>query len=203
MSSMAASGSRPRKSRLGRGDAGAGAGELAEAGVERFVGTGTCIEYDWSDREDAPEPGLRKESDNLAPTFLYGEAKATCYRLLSAAAPGLGLSFAWGRLFPPLGPQENPARLVASLIAAMRAGAAAEIGSGRQLRDFMSTQDAGAALAALCASGVTGAVNVASGEPVTVGALAQEIAGLLGDPTCFASVRAPTGPEKRPPCSRT
>ena len=136
----------------------------AEAGATRFVGTGTCIEYDWSDQESAGQPGLRRESDPLAPTFLYGEAKAACYRLLSAAAPGLGLSFAWGRLFHLFGPGENPARLVASLIAAMRAGKAAEIGSGRQLRDFMATQDAGAALAALCASGVTGAVNVASGE---------------------------------------
>ncbi len=152
----------------------------AEAGVTRFVGTGTCIEYDWSDQEGAQPPGLRKESDTLAPTFLYGEAKAACFRLLSAAAPGLGLSFAWGRLFHLFGPGENPARLVASLIAAMRAGKTAEIGSGRQLRDFMATQDAGAALAALCGSNVEGAVNVASGEPVTVGALAQEIAGLMG-----------------------
>ncbi len=62
----------------------------------------------------------------------------------------------------------------------------------------MATQDAGAALAALCASGVTGAVNVASGEPVTVGALAQEIAGLLGRPDLLRIGSRPDRPGEAP-----
>lgn len=49
--------------------------------------------------------------------------------------------------------------------------------SGMQVRDFMDTQDVGAALTALLASDVQAAVNVASGTPVSI----ADVASMLGD----------------------
>ncbi|MGL4442184.1 MAG: NAD-dependent epimerase/dehydratase family protein, partial [Alsobacter sp.] len=48
--------------------------------------------------------------------------------------------------------------------------------------DFLSTVDAGTALAALALAGVDGAVNVASGEAVSIADLAGAIAAIAGRP---------------------
>ena len=50
------------------------------------------------------------------------------------------------------------------------------------MRDFFYVADAGEAIAALTLSGVTGPVNIASGEPVRVGTIAEGIARRLDRP---------------------
>ncbi|MCP8937887.1 NAD-dependent epimerase/dehydratase [Alsobacter sp. SYSU M60028] len=166
----------------------------ADAGVRRFVGVGTCVEYDWSDGGATD----RREGDALAPSFPYGEAKAASFAGLSRLSAERGLSFAWGRLFHLFGPGEPEARLVPSIVAALREGRPAEIGAGRQVRDFLSSVDAGAALAALCACGVEGAVNVASGEGIAVAALAGEIAEAAGLPDLLRIGARPDRPGEPP-----
>lgn len=150
----------------------------AGAGCSRFVGVGTCVEYDWSDGG----PGLRAEADRLAPAHLYGVAKNATRAVLEGLAAQAGTSFAWGRLFHLFGPGENPRRLVASLFEALREGRPAELASGRPVRDFLCTVEAGRALAALCLSQASGPVNVASGEGVAIADLARAIAALAGRP---------------------
>jgi nucleoside-diphosphate-sugar epimerase len=88
-----------------------------------------------------------------------------------------GLSFAWARMFFLYGPDEAPNRLVASIARALVRGEPALSSSGRAIRDFMDTRDAGAALAALALAGTAGDVNIATGEAHSV----REIATLLGD----------------------
>ena len=154
------------------------AAHFFEAGGRRMVGLGTCAEYD----TDAPGADLPWAEDRvLAPSTPYGAAKA---RLASAlfelAARAAGREVAWARLFHLFGPGEHPARLVPSVINALRAGEPARCGPGELVRDFASTWFVGRALAALLSSNVTGAVNVASGVPVSIGALAGRIAALLG-----------------------
>lgn len=148
----------------------------AEVGTARFVGVGTCVEYDWSDGGASD----RREGDALAPSTLYGTAKASTFALLSAFFRQAGPSFAWARLFHLFGPGEDPRRLVGSLVAALAAGRPADLASGRPVRDMLATPDAGAALAALTLGGVDGPVNVASGEAIAIAALAREIADVAG-----------------------
>ena len=69
----------------------------------------------------------------------------------------------------------------AAIVRAVLAGETAPMTSGIQVRDFMHTADAGAALAALAGSTVTGAVNVASGHGVTLQSLARMIAAHATD----------------------
>jgi nucleoside-diphosphate-sugar epimerase len=152
----------------------------AEAGTRRFLGLGTCAEYATEAGDDAyPWP----ESRRIAPATPYGEAKAALARRLAEMAEGRArFSFAWARLFHLFGPGENPARLVPSIMIALREGREAPCSSGRPVRDFISTPRAAAAIAALGASDVQGPVNIASGVPISIAAMARLVAQIAGRP---------------------
>jgi nucleoside-diphosphate-sugar epimerase len=147
---------------------------FGRAGGKRLVCAGSCAEYDWSGKI------LDEASTPLAPATLYGEAKASLYRLLSAAAPGLDLSFAWGRIFFLFGPREKPGRLVSDLFDDLAKGKTAALSVGTQVRDFMHVEDVAAAFAALLDSEMEGPVNIASGQAVTVRELAEQAGRVAG-----------------------
>ena len=131
-------------------------------GGRRAVVAGSCAEYAWR-----PEC-LDEAASPLAPVTLYGTAKASLHAVLAAAAPGLGLSLAWPRIFFPYGPHERPQRLLGTLLDAMRRNEVAHFSAGTQRRDFIHVEDAAAAIAAIVAAPIEGAVNVASGTAVAV-----------------------------------
>jgi nucleoside-diphosphate-sugar epimerase len=147
----------------------------AAHGVKRFVGLGTCAEYDWSDGGPAP----RKEHDALAPRELYGVAKDCTQRLLARFFDATDCSFAWARMFHLFGAGEHPARFVPSLVIALREGREARCRHGQLTRDFIAVEDAGAAIAAIVAAPASGPVNVASGSSLTLAELAGVIGGQL------------------------
>jgi len=138
-------------------------------GGRRVAMAGTCAEYEWS-RDVYPE------DSPCRPATLYGAAKHGLHVVASALAEQEGLSLAWGRLFFLYGPFEAPTRFFSSLTASLLRGERAKMTEGSQRRDFMHAADAGAALAALADSPLTGAVNIASGVGVTMLELAQAIA---------------------------
>jgi nucleoside-diphosphate-sugar epimerase len=168
----------------------------AEAGTRRFVGLGTCAEYATDAGEDAyPWPETRR----IAPATPYGEAKATLARRLSEMAEARArFSFAWARLFHLFGPGENPARLVPSIMLALREGREAQCASGRPVRDFISTQNAAAAIAALATSDITGPVNIGSGAPISIAAMARLIAEIAGRPYLLRLGALPDRPNEAP-----
>jgi nucleoside-diphosphate-sugar epimerase len=146
---------------------------FAATGGQRFVGAGTCAEYDWS------IAGLCTEGDTpLAPQTLYGECKrsfhAVAERLCDAAQMP---SVAWGRIFFLYGPHEHAERLIPSVARALLEGREALCTEGRQRRDFMHSRDVGEAFAALLDSRVEGPVNIASGEAPSI----AEIVGLVAE----------------------
>jgi nucleoside-diphosphate-sugar epimerase len=168
----------------------------AEAGARRFVGIGTCAEYATDTGDDAyPWPETRP----IAPATPYGEAKAAFARRLAEIAEARArFSFAWARLFHLFGPGENPARLVPSIMLALREGREAQCGSGRPVRDFISTQNAAAAITALATSQVTGPVNIASGAPISIAAMARLIAHISGRPYLLRLGALPDRPNEPP-----
>jgi nucleoside-diphosphate-sugar epimerase len=146
------------------------------AGATRIVGAGTCAEYDWS----APQL-VQGDCVEIAtprrPATLYGRSKL---RFADWLAQRPGLSSAWGRLFFLHGPGEDPRRLVPSVVSALLTGRSAPIGPGTQMRDFLTTRDAGAAFAALLDCEVTGPVNIGSGIGTSIVSLALRIGDLIG-----------------------
>lgn len=147
---------------------------FAKAGGRRVVAAGTCAEYDW-------RFGYCVERMTpLAPATLYGAAKAACGSLLEAFAREAGFEAAWARLFFLVGPNDSPARLVPSLVTRLQAGEIAQCTSGGLLRDYLYVQDAAEALVALASTHVTGPVNIASGVPVSIAAIATGVAERMG-----------------------
>ena len=70
------------------------------------------------------------------------------------------------------------------------------IGSGNAVRDFMHSADAGRALAHVLDSDATGPINVATGQPIRIGALAEMVAALAERPDLLAlSDARPASPQ--------
>ena len=149
---------------------------FVEHGGSRFVGAGTCAEYQWGAGEcDELQTPLR-------PASLYGSAKKAVYEVLAAYAPSRDLSWAWGRVFFLFGPGEQESRLVPYLIQNCLKRQRAVCRFGQLRRDFLYVEDVADAFAALLDSEVSGAVNIASGQTVQLRQFARVIARSCGDP---------------------
>lgn len=162
-------------------------------GGQRAVVAGSCAEYDWTG-----SGRLEEATSPIRPATLYGTAKASLHAVLAKAAPGLGLSLAWARIFFPYGPGERPERLLGSLLEAARSGDIAKVSEGSQRRDFIHVEDVAAALVAILAAPVEGVVNVASGKAATVRhfvEIATQAAG-LADRVAYGAI--PTRPDDPP-----
>jgi nucleoside-diphosphate-sugar epimerase len=168
----------------------------AEAGARRFLGLGTCAEYATDAGDDAfPWPETRP----IAPATAYGEAKASLARRLAEMAEARArFGFAWARLFHLFGPGENAARLVPSIMLALLEGREAPCASGRPVRDFISTPHCAAAIAALAVSDVQGPVNIASGAPISIAAMARLVAQIAGRPDLLRLGALPDRPNEPP-----
>lgn len=144
-----------------------------QAGVRRFVGVGTCSEYDVSE-------GYLSTNTPLRPSTPYAGAKAAAYLALSTLLPQQGVEFAWGRLFYLYGEGEDARRFVPYLRAKLAAGEPAELSSGKQIRDYLNVRLAGEQIASLALSQTIGAINICSGKALTIRELAEQIADEYG-----------------------
>jgi UDP-glucuronate decarboxylase len=122
------------------------------AGTERILGIGTCFEY-------GPFSGPCVEAVTpCRPATLYGRSK------LEAAEGFAAAGAAWGRVFFPFGPGEPAAKLIPALIRCLTAGDEFPCSPGGQVRDFIYVEDLADAMAVVLQSGLTGMVNLGSGE---------------------------------------
>ncbi len=145
----------------------------ARSGVRRFLGIGTCFEYDLAGGALSVETPLR-------PVTPYAAAKAAAFLTLSQWLPLQRIEFCWCRLFYLYGEGEDSRRLVPYLRSKLAAGEPAELTSGAQVRDYLDVREAGRCIASLALGDATGPINVCSGEPVTVRQLAERIADEYG-----------------------
>jgi nucleoside-diphosphate-sugar epimerase len=166
---------------------------FAAAGGRRAVVAGTCAEYDWT-----AGTGTFAEDAPLRPATLYGAAKRGLHEVAAAFADQAGFALAWGRVFFLYGADEAPKRLFASVAGALLAGEPARTTEGTQVRDFLHVDDVGAAFAALMDTGVTGAVNLGSGEGVAVRDAVTEIARAAGRPDLLELGALPPRPGEPP-----
>lgn len=147
-------------------------------GGQRFVGAGTCAEYDWT----AIDGPCREDATPLGPRTPYGRAKLRAWRSIVDASTRANVSVAWGRIFLLYGPGEDPRRLVPSIATALREGRRAAVTEGTQLRDFLHVSDVARAFVTLLGADVRGAVNIGSGDPVAVRQIAEMLGRLSGRP---------------------
>jgi len=144
-----------------------------QAGVRRFVGVGTCFEYDLS-------AGVLSIDTPLKPTTPYADAKAALFMSLYHWLSIQSVEFVWCRLFYLYGEGEDSRRLVPYLRTQLEKGEPAELTSGKQIRDYLDVAEAGRMIADVALGHQTGPVNICSGVPITVRQLAEKIADEYG-----------------------
>lgn len=169
-----------------------------EAGGERFVGAGSCAEYDWMRAAVCREDVTPLVLSAAKPATPYAVCKASLSKIADAYAASDNFSAAWGRIFFQYGPYEHPDRLVPTIIRALLEGRPAECSHGRQRRSFLSAMDVGDAFAALATSKVQGAVNIADLHDITIGELARTIGRMMGKPDLIRLGVRPSPPDEPP-----
>ncbi len=140
-----------------------------QAGVKRFVGVGTCFEYDLSD-------GFVSINTPLNPMSLYADTKVALYLSLLHWLSASSIDFVWCRLFYLYGEGEHPQRLVPYLRTMLQKGEPVDLTSGEQIRDFLDVRDAGKMIVDVILSEIVGPINICSGVPITVRQFAEKIA---------------------------
>jgi dTDP-6-deoxy-L-talose 4-dehydrogenase (NAD+) len=145
----------------------------AKAGVSRFLGLGTCAEYDQSQ-------GVLTINTPLKPQTTYAAAKASLFTTLSQWLPSRSVSFAWIRLFYLYGEGEDKRRLVPYVRSQILQGDFVDLTSGKQVRDFMDVTEAGKKIAGISLTDQIGPINLCSGISVTVRQFVEKIAAEYG-----------------------
>lgn len=149
--------------------------QFVKHGGKRVVMAGSCAEYDWVQGD-----GICRENQTLLnPSTLYGTCKHALYQIVEAYARQNKLSWAWGRIFHLYGPYEYPSRLVSYVIQNLLRKEFARCSQGNQVRDFLHVADVAEAFVALLESEVQGAINIASGQAITIKEVIDQIANKL------------------------
>ena len=143
------------------------------SGGERCVTAGSCAEYSWVDGK------CLEDRTPLRPASIYGECKNSLQSLQQSYCKEVGLSCAWGRVFYLYGPHEPRQKLVSSIIVSLINGEPARCSHGKQVRDYLYVKDVASAFVALLECEYEGAVNIASGQPVSLEEIIMKLAEKL------------------------
>jgi len=143
-------------------------------GGKRVLMAGSCAEYDWH------QGSCSEDATPCHPATLYGISKHALHQVAATYCAMHQVGIAWGRVFFLYGPGETGARFVPAVINGLLRQETVLCSDGSRLRDFMHVADAASALASLLESGLTGGVNIASGESYTLKEIAEEIMRQIG-----------------------
>jgi UDP-glucose 4-epimerase len=153
-------------------------GIAAEWRVQRFLHAGSCSELGTGSgprlSEDAP----------LAPTSIYGAAKAAATLFGTTLARDASVPFNTLRLFGCYGPGEHSQRLIPYLIERLRRDERCDLTPGEQVRDLTYIDDIVEAFVVAAEAPLEpGSVyHVCSGRGRTVREVGEQVADILGKP---------------------
>lgn len=160
---------------------------VAQAGVKRMVVAGSCWEY-------GRATGAVVETQPPVEPGVFAATKLAMQTMLESAARSAGFEHRWARVFFVYGSGQRPTSLIPSVRAACLDGRAPDIREPATLQDFVHVDDVAAALVALLSTGGgSGVFNVGSGEPTSVGEVANLVADYYERPRPFSVVPAGDG----------
>ena len=145
----------------------------AQAKIKRFIGLGTCFEYELGSTPLMVDSTLR-------PVSLYAASKASAFMMLSQYFGLTDISFGWCRLFYLYGDGEDSRRFVANLHRKLALGEVVELTQGAQIRDYLDVGQAAKQIIDMAFSRKEGPINICSGLPKSIRALAESIADIYG-----------------------
>ena len=151
------------------------------AGVRRFVYVSSSEAY------GSAQTTPMSENHPLAPTTVYGAAKAAGELYVGAAMRTYGIEATVIRPFNSYGPREHvsgtSAEVIPKFVSRIRSGKPPVIfGDGSQTRDFTWVEETAAGIVLATASeGLVGqAVNIARGEGITIAEIAHILSEIMG-----------------------
>ncbi len=137
--------------------------------VKKFVGIGTCFEYDLNGQQQTIET-------HLNPLSPYAKSKVDTFLGLKELFLNDGIEFSWCRIFYLYGEGEDSRRLVPSIRKKLSSGQVVELGEPDVVRDFLDVRLAGKIIANIAVDEPSGVFNICSGIPVTLRDFCEHIA---------------------------
>lgn len=152
-------------------------------GIERVVVLGTCIEY--------ANTGQRMKEDEtpLGLASLYARSKNELREWIGRELSGMNV--AWARIFYPYGPGEHEKRLSSHIVDQLMRGNEVEIKTPASMKDFIYIDDVASAVVTILESEFCGAINVGTGEGVSILDFARTIGSLLGEENLIKAALSP------------
>lgn len=141
-----------------------------ESNVSKFIGIGTCFEYDFKQKMPLTE------NSKLNPLSIYAATKVSTFYCLKELFEQTSISFSWCRLFYMFGEGEDERKLYSYLKKRLDQNLEVDLTSGQQVRDFMDVDEVGDKIVKLLKVEHTGPINICSGNPVSVKEFCQKIA---------------------------
>jgi nucleoside-diphosphate-sugar epimerase len=139
------------------------------SGVRRFVGIGTCFEYD-------AKFGFLSAETPLSPETLYAASKISTFHMLTQLFSKHNVEFLWCRLFYLYGEGEDDQKLYSYIHKQLSASKEVKLTSGNQIRDYMDVIEATKEIVCFSIGKQQGPVNICSGIPITVREFSEAIA---------------------------
>jgi nucleoside-diphosphate-sugar epimerase len=146
---------------------------VIDAKVGKFLGVGTCLEYDLN------SPPLSVDTA-LNPISRYAKTKAKTFEVLKKLFANANTKFVWCRLFYLYGEGEKPERLWPYIMVNLRDGNLVKISQPDAIRDYLNIKVAATQLVDFLLGPYVGPVNVCSGIPITIKAFAEKFANECG-----------------------
>ena len=144
-----------------------------ECKISKFVGIGTCFEYDFNNFKI-------DTNRDLNPKNLYSKCKVSLFKILTSFFENK-IDFLWCRLFYLYGEGESEKRFYPYLKNKMKNNETAELSDGSQVRDFMNVKDASKIILGASLGSNYGPFNVCSGNEITLKNFAYQIADKYGN----------------------
>lgn len=157
---------------------------LAQSFPGRFVGLGTCLEYDVA---NAAGP-CAEDRTPLRPETLYARSKLD----LCDALDRTGRDFVWPRVFFVYGPGDRAGRLIPGMVERLSRGEPAGPACGGLRRDYIHVDDLAGQVVRIATSEARGPINTGTGDAPTLSEICAAAAAAFGRPE-LARGNAETG----------
>ena len=135
---------------------------ILKSEVSKFIGIGSCLEY---------EKSLIPKTVNtpLNPMSIYASTKvSTFFNLKNLFKNKTSLKFAWCRLFFMYGENEPESKLSNYVMKQLDMNKEVYLTDGKQIRDYMDVADVGMVIKNLCLNNLSGEFNICSGIGLSV-----------------------------------
>ena len=150
------------------------ADRFVQSGGQRFVGLGTCLEYDVANIGGP----CAEDQTPLRPETFYARCKLELFQALEQRSD----NFAWARVFFVYGPGDRAGRLVPDMIDRFRRGERAGPTFGGLRRDYIHVDDLADQLVRIAFSDVRGPINTGTGQAPTLSEMFAAGADAVGRP---------------------